>query len=260
MKVFGTRFLTLVASLLVAALHTSFAATPQFFIPKGTSLQQPQEQLEQAFKDAVTLARVTASLFDACEPAYTRYFRAIDAVFVKNVFRTVASIPFGSNLDADTIIDVLSSSPVHDLQPKFEKLEIALGNNPSVPRSKQACGKQFGGGTAFAYSYIDPAALGPVALVSLCEDTFLFPTLDQIENPPPEKKDGQGKPLPGFTCDGLGDHDTDWMTTPGGILLHEMIHWTYLLEDVPNYDDIIDENDDGFPQIADFGGPDPPDG
>lgn len=260
MNFFDTRFLTLVTSLLLATFHSSLAALPQLFIAEGTSVQEPQEQLEQAFKDAITLARVTASLFDACEPAYTRYFRAIDAVFVKNVFRTIANIPLGPDIDANNIVNILSDASVYELQPKFDKLEIALGNNPSVPLSKQACGKTFDGGTAFAYSYIDPAALGPVALISLCDDTFLFPTLDQIENPPSDKKDAQGNPLPGFTCDGLGDHDTDWMTSPGGIMLHEMMHWTYLLEDIPNYDDIIDGNDDGFPQIADFGGPDPPDG
>lgn len=250
-----------IVTVLLLIITPSQAAIPDFIVADGTTVQQPQEALEQAFKDALTLARVAGSLFDPCETAYQRYFRAIDAVFVKHVFQTVANIPLDSLVNANSVVALLSSAAVaSDLQRKFSHLELALGNNPSLPESKQVCGAESNGGTTFAFSYIDPGALGSASLVSLCDDTFRFPTLGEIENPAASGRDGQGNPLPGYTCDGLGDHDTDLMSTPGGILLHELMHWTYLLEDIPNYEYVIDENDDGFPQIVDFSGPDPSDG
>ncbi|KAK4945581.1 hypothetical protein LTR10_015200 [Elasticomyces elasticus] len=261
MEHFSTIALRSLVIALLLIITPSQAALPQFIIAEGTTVQAPQQALQLAFKDAITLARIAGSLFDPCEAVYLRFFRAIDAVFVKQVFQTVANIPLDAQLDADTVIEILSSAAVADnLQPKFESLELALGNNPSLPSSKQDCGKQVDGGEVFAFSYVDPGALGPAALVSLCDQTFEFPTLQEIEDPPARYRDGEGNPLPGFTCDGLGDHDTDWMQTPGVVLLHELMHWTYLLEDIPNYEDLIDENEDGFPQIVDFAGPDPVDG
>ncbi|KAI1623127.1 hypothetical protein EDD37DRAFT_682610 [Exophiala viscosa] len=237
------------------------AVLPEFIIAEGTKVQEPQQALQQSFKDAITLARVAGSLLDPCEGVYLRFFCAIDAVFVKQVFQTIANIPLNSEIDGNTVVEILSSAAVaENLQPKFSSLELALGNNPSLPASKQVCGKQVDGGQIFAFSYIDPGALGPVALVSLCDPTFGFPTLVEIEDPSADHRDADGDPLLGYTCDGLGDHDTDWMQTPGGVLLHELMHWTYLLEDIPNYEDLIDENEDGFPQIADFAGPNPGDG
>ncbi len=262
MRLQSVKHLTIFLVVPLLSVQRCNAALPDFAVAEGSTVQEPEQSLQQAFKDAVTLARVAAVLFDPCEAAYTRYFLPIDATFVKQVFQTIANVPLNLQIDADTVVDILSSAGVaSDLQPKFDKLELALGDNPSLPEGKQMCGtQQPDGGTVFAFSYIDPGALGAVALVSLCDNTFQFPTLDEIFNPPASARDASGDPLPGYTCDGLGDHDTDWMTTPGGILLHELMHWTYLLEDIPNYDDLIDENDDDFPQIVDFDGPDPSDG
>ncbi|KAH0846183.1 hypothetical protein FOPE_12510 [Fonsecaea pedrosoi] len=94
----------------------------------------------------------------------------------------------------------------------------------------------------------------------MCDEAFEYPSPEEVANPPSSVKAPEGNPEPGYTCDGLGDDDSDWMTSPGGILLHELLHWTFLLDDITGFSDIIDENDDEFPQIVDFWGPDPPDG
>ncbi|KIW89774.1 uncharacterized protein Z519_09931 [Cladophialophora bantiana CBS 173.52] len=217
-----------------------------------------------AFEDAVLLARVTAATFDPCEETLLRYFRPLEAAFVKQVFQTIANIPLSQELDGDNVVGILSSASVaQDLQPKFDQLEIAYGNHPTLPENKQDCGKAAAkgeGGITAAFAFIDPRVLGDIALVSMCDEAFEYPTLEEIANPSSSARDPQGNPEPGYTCDGLGDHDSDWMTSPGGVLLHELLHWTFLLEDIPGFEDIIDENEDNFPQIIDFWGPNPPDG
>lgn len=253
--------LLVLLSLLLWGSTLCDAALPQFIIPDDTTISEPEQKLEQALRDAITMARVVGTMFDPCEPAFLRYFRSSDAIFVKQVFQVVANIPLYSQIDYDTVVEILSSASVlSDLQPKFAMLELAMGNNPSVPEHEQACEEEIGGSIVMAGSYINPGALGPVALMSLCQSLFQFPTLDEIENPPDSARDAQGNPLPGYTCDGLGDHDTDLMSSPGGTLLHELMHWTFLLEDIPYFAFVIDPNDHNFPQISDFDGPVPEDG
>lgn len=237
------------------------ASLPEFSIAEGVTVAQPDQRLQEAFKDALILARVTAATFDTCDGVFLRYFRTLEATFVQDVFRTIANFPVEEQIDDQTIIEIISSaSVVSELQPKLAKLEIALGNHPALPEDRNLCGTQSAGGTVFAFTYADPSALGDVALISLCEQTFQYPSLQEIENPPSTVRDAEGNPLLGYTCDGLGDHDSDWMSSPGGVLLHELMHWIYLLEDIPNYYDLIEENELGDHQIGDFNGPNPPDG
>ncbi|EXJ90668.1 hypothetical protein A1O1_03772 [Capronia coronata CBS 617.96] len=237
------------------------ASLPEFSIAEDVTLEQADQKLQESFMDALILARVTATTFSACDASFLRYFRALEATFVQDVFETIANFPLDHQIDEETVIEILSSASVaSELQPKFAKLEIAIGNHPALPEEKNLCGTQSEGGTVFAFTYLDPSALGDVALISLCEETFQYPSLQEIENPPDHVRDAEGRPLPGYTCDGLGDHDTDWMSSPGGVLLHELLHWIYLLEDIPNYHDLIEMNEMGDHQIGDFDGPNPSDG
>lgn len=170
------------------------------------------------------------------------------------MFKTIANIPLTTKLDDTTVLEILSSVPVNDMATLFDHLEISVGNHPDLPETKQHCGKSENGMTPVAFIFLSQA-LGDWAWVSLCEDAWQYPSLDEIYDPHDARKGS-----PGWGCDGLGDHDSELMTTIGGLLLHEIMHWSGLLENVPNFDDLIQEGEIGFPQIGDFPGPNPPDG
>lgn len=170
------------------------------------------------------------------------------------MFKTVANMPLTAKIDEGTATDVLSSSSVHEMSPLFNHLVLSVGNHPDLPSAKKICGQAENGMTPLAFTFLSQA-LGDWAWISLCEGVWQYPSLEQIYDPVDARK---GKP--GWGCDGLGDHDSELMTSIGSLLLHEFMHWTGLLENVPNFDDLIEEGEIGFPQIGDFPGPDPPDG
>jgi hypothetical protein len=90
--------------------------------------------------------------------------------------------------------------------------------------------------------------------IFVCDPGMLYPSRSQIENPPSSARDAHGNPLPGYTCDGLGDRDSNYMDTLGTIILHELIHWTWLFESVPDLSTKI-KITNGVHQINDFGSP-----
>ena len=254
------------------------ASQPEFLWPDGTLVER-QQALQQAFRDAITLARVVAATFDPCEDVSYRYrpffqdfsfvsqilesyhmvqvflwyFQPIDGLFVNNVFRTIANMPLPAKLDDSTIIDILSSPGVHEMSAQFNRLVLSVGDHPDLPSTKQLC-ERSENGNPLAFTFLSHA-LGDWAWISFCEDAWQYPSLDQIYNPVDANK---GKP--GWGCDGLGDHDSEFMTTLGGLLLHELMHWTWLLYNFPNFDDLIGQGAIGLPQIGDFPGPEPADG
>ncbi|KIV95057.1 hypothetical protein PV10_02759 [Exophiala mesophila] len=61
--------------------------------------------------------------------------------------------------------------------------------------------------------------------------------------------------MPGYTCAGLGDRDTDLMLSPAGVLLHEYMHWSYLFRHVPRFDHYIRDG-----MVQDYKGPHPDSG
>ena len=183
---------------------------------------------------------------------YQRYFTALDAVFVHNIFKTLANMPLEIELDENTSLELLSSEAVTSLNPMFSKLEISLGDHPDIPESAKHCSTS---STTAAFCYTS-RALGDWAYISLCDTIWQYPSLSEIEHSSDPSKRGE----PGWGCDGIGDHDSEYMTSPGGILLHEMLHWYGLFQDVPYFDQVIEENSVGIPQIGDFQGPKPPDG
>ncbi len=50
---------------------------------------------------------------------------------------------------------------------------------------------------------------------------------------PPDALIQQG--IPGLGCDAMGNTETNYMWTPGTTVLHELLHWSHLLEDVPDW-------------------------
>lgn len=97
--------------------------------------------------------------------------------------------------------------------------------------------------------------------MAACELSFAYPYLGQIENPPAWTRDPRtGIAQPGYGCGGLLDHDNDYMMSISGIILHELIHWSFLLRDIPNFNDYTTEAPGGQKKIPDWDGPFPEDG
>lgn len=175
----------------------------------------------------------------------------MDAVFVHSIFKAIANIPLQIDIDQSTSLEILSSEAVTTLNPMFSKLEVSLGDHPDIPENAKHCSTS----TATAFCYTS-RAIGDCAYISLCDTIWRYPSLSEIENP----SDPSKREEPGWGCDGIGSHDSEYMTSPGGILLHEMLHWYGLFQAVPHFDQLIEENAVGIPQIGDFQGPDPPNG
>ncbi|KAJ9503776.1 hypothetical protein H2202_000915 [Exophiala xenobiotica] len=254
----------LLTSLLLVLLNLvfTFAQQPDFYFPPGTSDPQRQ-QVYQAFRDAITLARVVATTGDPCDQAFRRYFQPQDYYFVQNIFKEIANIPITENPNPMDISRLVSRT---EFNPNFTSLSISLGNHPllvsmatfdkstmcssDVMTSSLAnCFYQYWPGTQFS------------GLISLCPDSSLFlewVSLQDTENPPAWARvngDPTGQPLPGFGCDGLGDHDSNLMAAPGAIMLHELMHWPGLLRSVPDYENLIHRDvETDQPVIEDFSG------
>lgn len=102
------------------------------------------------------------------------------------------------------------------------------------------------------------ATEGNKGYMSVCDEAFKYSTLYDIEHPLRWAQDANRRAEPGLGCDGLLDYDNDYMMSTGGAMLHEMLHWPYLLQDVPNYNTVIEPAaPDGQKKLVDYSGPDP---
>lgn len=237
------------------------ASIPQF-IPASANTQvaNANAKLRVAFGDAILLARVAAVTFNPCDKVFLRYFRPEEADFVRHVFMEIANIR-ASNIDPRNVETILSAPSVaYELHEKFENLEIALGDHPEVEEEERLCGRILtaSGFGVYSYTTLDFDELdidedgGKYAWQSLCEEAFDFPFLWDIEL---LATDPSGHMIPGHTCSGLGERDSDYMESPGGILLHELMHWTYLLETIDRFSELIKPDEGGFHQIRDYSSP-----
>jgi len=225
------------------------ASWPKFYVPPGGDAERLVD-LQTAFKDALREARVVAATFSPCEDSFLRYFQKDHQSFVRNLFRTIANIPLDADIRQDNVQQYLNPSNP-DLNPDFDDLIISFGDNPGLTSAELSFAS-----CRSTYAHLNTRSDG-TALMSLCPELFEYPSLDTIENPPPRLRDPPpaNTPFIGYTCDRLGDHDTDWMLSPGGVVLHEFMHWTHLFRNVPDFYTWIP---DGF--IKDFRGPNPANG
>ncbi|KIW12382.1 hypothetical protein PV08_09659 [Exophiala spinifera] len=215
---------------LLLPLRMALAQYPVFLIPEGTD-NKVYEQLTHAFQDALKLARTAVALADPCDPAFRRYFQPQDFIFVHKVFRAVANIPLDLTIDSQNVEHVLNTG---SLNPRYSQLSIAYGDNPKW--SERTCEMQLPGDGIFGYLYF----ASPFGYMSLCRGTLFerFLTLEDTFNPPPwarANNDPNGQPLPGWGCDGFGDHDNSYMEVLGSWVLHELMHFQPLFYDIPNW-------------------------
>ncbi|OQU98033.1 hypothetical protein CLAIMM_03870 [Cladophialophora immunda] len=216
----------------------SLAAPPVFAYPPGTA-QNAKRNVTQAFKDAMTLAKVVAITATDCDPAFLRYFQPQDFTFVQRMFRTIANIDLFMEINPQDIGPLLlSSNSAATWNPDFIALCIAGDNAYTIYDTSPAA--RFSG------------------LISLCPDSGLFQyrlSLRDTEDPPAWARvggDPSGTPLAGFGCDGLGDRDTAYMKVIGATVLHELFHWPWMFLSVPDYAARVPDHDH---RIWDYDGP-----
>ncbi|OCT54409.1 hypothetical protein CLCR_00976 [Cladophialophora carrionii] len=124
------------AGLFFLAMTLKPAATADtsriFRFPQGTD-QEAEHEMRQALADAMTLARFVAITTIPCEESFLRYFTPADFLLVQRVFRTIANIPVNQQFDPRNVGQILQTLAVYGpLNPKFNQLSIALGDNPDV--------------------------------------------------------------------------------------------------------------------------------
>ena len=163
--------------------------------------------------------------------AFLRYFRPQDGPFVENVFRTLANIPLDKVLTGADVVDYITTPDLQNLSPLLSQVFVRLEDDPehfcsSNPRVNAYMG------------YDNP---GQAANIYLCDLAYSWPSIEEIASPPqtPWARDPVGRPLPGYSCANLGDHDSDWMKTPGSIILHELLHWGFFFASVPSWKSTI---------------------
>ncbi|KAJ9605797.1 hypothetical protein H2200_009646 [Cladophialophora chaetospira] len=240
---------------LVAMSTGSDAAEPQW--ASGMTPVQTQ-MVQRAFYDAMSVVRAVALTFDpACDVYFQRYFSDADATFVKHAFRALANVDLNAPTMNIAQAAALMTAPLTGaaLPDKYSKLSISYGDHPLTPPHlgyfPHHC--QTAGVRGYlTFSLTDPN----YAFLSLC--TWIFGAYLPLGFTlfPPNSLRG----YPGTTCDGLGDHETDYMRNPGWTVLHELMHWAAFFNDVPDYAVKIRRNPQNIIQIDHYTGTNPPHG
>ncbi|OQV10775.1 hypothetical protein CLAIMM_14718 [Cladophialophora immunda] len=227
----------------------------------GTPLQDvltnvPPDMLHRfqvMVEDCVALATFVAVTFDDCDPAYLRYFPKGDAPFVQSVFRRIANLPLNAVFNPGDYASIMQQRATIGLDPRFTNMVINYDNHPDALYPDCGTADKVVGYTTISKD-------GSQTFVIICPQTFLkYPDADEILNPPAWAWNPSGELYGGYGCDGLGDHDSELMFFPGAVLLHEILHYYLLFNNLPDYDALINLHN-GERQIWDYEGPNPPSG
>ncbi|EXJ56961.1 hypothetical protein A1O7_07305 [Cladophialophora yegresii CBS 114405] len=220
------------------------------------------EWFHESWKEAIVLARAAALTFQGpCDPVYQRYFEdggtsgpsSPPASLVRRIFQRIANIPLDAQYNAQDIQSLLSNQDILGLSPRFGRMTLALGTPPHTPDPwKNYCANRgISGAFLFGENRAD-------ATVVVCGAVLEYPLAAEILAVPPWARNVDGTPHAGYGCRGLGDRDTEFMIFPGAFILHELIHWSWLLQDLPQWQDFIAVLPAfGLRQIGDFAGTDP---
>ncbi len=160
---------------------------------------------------------------------YQRYFeddpRGADLVI--RMFKSIAGLDIDQELTPANFQQILTGDAFFNSAPKFSSLYVAFNEPTWTPQRYQ--------GTCAEDQYFGSFILRPDredATVVLCPNTVEYPLISEILAPPASANDEQGHLLPGYGCANLLDRDTEFLQTIGGYFLHELIHWSYLFDDI----------------------------
>ena len=156
------------------------------------------------------------------------------------MFRAIAGIDFDLDLTNPDVVLDLADQPFA-FSSKFNRLSVSFGmDNPrkELPYGPGTPGKQCVGENL---GLTLPIYGGTAAIMTICAQAFYRPMLDDITSPKAwaidRREDQADGPqyYDGYGCKNLGDFDSDWLISPGALLLHELFHWPGFFEDVPGY-------------------------
>ena len=218
-------------------------------------------QMEEGFADAWELASVAALTFNPCDATFLRYFDTDDADFtyierndtdvLPGVFDEIANLQELSDAAEPWFLSEILKHKERVLNPKFALVSISAGDHHELELDERECELHDPSErTLFAHAR-QFGDLGDRALISLCDAALRFPTLNSIVIND-ERRTGRGDP----GCDGMGAVDSGWMTSLGGHILPEIIHWRYIF--VLGIDDWIEvvtdykEDEDDEKIIVDY--------
>ena len=252
----GPLLLTLVLSLFVSPLS---AAIPTFWVDPATS-QNTRDRFYAGWKECIRMARVAVTTWEGrCDPVYQRYFEdnARGADLVIRMFKSIAGFDIDEELTPANFRQILTGDAFLNSAPKFSGLHVALNEPTWTPEHyKGTCAEDDGFGSFILRPDREDAT------VVLCPSTVQYPLISEVLAPPASANDAQGNLLPGYGCNNLLDRDTEYMReyfrqpvsghpdfhcppffrysssrltiaeTIGGYFLHELIHWSYLFDDI----------------------------
>lgn len=221
----------IIVLLLSASIAFCNAALPAFVADTAEHLQL----IKTAFEDGITLARTVAIAWMAnCDPYldhyYDRYFAPEDAEFVQNIFGTIAAVPLDFDFlraTPDDIRNFMNSLTPELLNDKFSGLSISYGNHP-LKGPGPGCDLPYLNGILDIHPHDQTHAK-----MSLCPRLFEKYYSLRDTSRPPAALIQQG--IPGLGCDVVGNTESDYMWTPGTTVLHELLHWSHLFEEVPDW-------------------------
>jgi hypothetical protein len=129
------------------------------------------------------------------------------------MFRAIVNIPLDApNADEDDILDLLRPLTPDALPEHFSRLSIAYGDHPDLTPENKREGSCFTLNSVtgrFVLAGLQNMASGE-AVMSLCPILFeIYYNMGTTLHPPAEIAS-----VPGMGCDGLGDHETDFMASP----------------------------------------------
>lgn len=146
-------------------------------------------------------------------------------ILVKNIFRFIANLD--PNVDPQTLTDQeiqqwLNRADQNSYNAGLDSVTISYGDDPRMTPAQLAqlsstCSQDTGLSGYTVFDSNDPTK----SHIAICDSTFqIYYPLKFTENPPP----ADAAAVPGLGCDGLGNKETDYMSSPGTTFLHELMH------------------------------------
>ena len=222
-----------------------------FLTPPNDPLKaQHLYQMKEAWRDAMQMSALVHLTFSDCEDAFEHYFEPQNAKFVKGVFGAIARAKNPLNIDPKTDDDRLKimTSGIQWSEKFTELIMYGPGDHPDVSKEERYCEKALdleGKADEFMYIWQFRDDEHPNrAIVNVCELAFRFPGNTGIE------VEGVLSRAKGPGRSRLGTFDNGYMTSMGSLLLHELMHWKYLLKGVDDYVDVTKGDEEGI--ISDY--------
>lgn len=143
---------------------------------------------------------------------------------MEDIFRALANLDPDfdpSQMGRDAILEWLNAANHNTFNARLAQVTVSYGDDPQLSEAQlnaqpYRCGTR--GVKSYAYIWSNDRTR---AHISMCREVFdTYFSLPYTQNPPAQDVGI----IPGLGCDGLGDHETDYMTSPGSAFLHELMH------------------------------------